>query len=302
MTSPPGNFRFTAAQDTAFRQEIAHWAAYFHEPSRNGGLKPDLITDPIELRQFTAFVTWAAWASVAARPGEVLLLHQQFSLRPERRQCAHRGRAAMERSQPDGLARGNSDRAAGLRQIRLPGLDHPGPQRQAARCCLGDSSPGQNALVKFFVVVALLLLAQSLVGSATAHYRADPGSFYGFQLERIFPSNLMRTWHLQTGDLLDRYCLRGRRAVPGLFAANAMNRAGWRVGRMCCSLRLRWSSSAACWANGRDLEQLLGRWWFWLGNQGWEYLELGRVWQYLLVAGLFAWFALLWSLVRAAVR
>ena len=30
------------------------------------------------------------------------------------------------------------------------------------------------------------------------------------------------------------------------------------------------------------LEQMLGQWWFWLGNQGWEYLELGRVWQVLL--------------------
>lgn len=47
------------------------------------------------------------------------------------------------------------------------------------------------------MVVALLLLAQALVGGAVAHYRADPGSFYGFQLERLYPSNLLRTWHLQ---------------------------------------------------------------------------------------------------------
>lgn len=46
------------------------------------------------------------------------------------------------------------------------------------------------------------------------------------------------------------------------------------------------------------LSQMLGRWWFWFGNQGWEYLELGRVWQYLLVAGLSVWFVLLWILVR----
>ena len=52
--------------------------------------------------------------------------------------------------------------------------------------------------MKFFVVVALLFLMQTLVGSAAAHYRADPGSFYGFDLSRIFPSNLLRTWHLQT--------------------------------------------------------------------------------------------------------
>ena len=52
--------------------------------------------------------------------------------------------------------------------------------------------------MKFFVVVALLFLMQALVGGAVAHYRADPGSFYGFQLETILPSNLLRTWHLQT--------------------------------------------------------------------------------------------------------
>ena len=62
----------------------------------------------------------------------------------------------------------------------------------------GQASRGQDALVKFFVVVALLFLAQTLAGGAVAHYRADPGSFYGFDLARIFPSNLMRVWHLQT--------------------------------------------------------------------------------------------------------
>ena len=62
--------RLTTPQTTAYRQQIDYWTDYFRHPSRNGGLKADLITDPAELRQFTAFVTWAAWASVAARPGE----------------------------------------------------------------------------------------------------------------------------------------------------------------------------------------------------------------------------------------
>ena len=46
------------------------------------------------------------------------------------------------------------------------------------------------------------------------------------------------------------------------------------------------------------IAQKLGTWWFWLGNQGWEYLELGRIWQYLLVVGLLVWFAILWALAR----
>ena len=37
----------------------------------------------------------------------------------------------------------------------------------------------------------------ALVGGATAHYRADPGSFYGIDLTAFFPSNILRTWHLQ---------------------------------------------------------------------------------------------------------
>lgn len=59
----------TAPEAAAYRQQIAHWRSYFHEPVGNGGLKPDLITDPAELHQLTAFITWAAWASVADRPG-----------------------------------------------------------------------------------------------------------------------------------------------------------------------------------------------------------------------------------------
>ena len=31
--------------------------------------RPNLVTDPQQLRDLTAFFTWAAWASVAERPG-----------------------------------------------------------------------------------------------------------------------------------------------------------------------------------------------------------------------------------------
>ncbi len=69
--------RYDAANDTLslsapeaaeYRGQTAHWKSYFHDPAGNGGLKPDLITDPAELHQLTAFITWAAWASVVDRP------------------------------------------------------------------------------------------------------------------------------------------------------------------------------------------------------------------------------------------
>ena len=161
----------------------------------------------------------------------------------------------------------------------------------------GRSSPGQNALVKFFVVVAVLFLAQTLVGAATAHWRADPGSFYGMQIDRFLPSNLTRTWHLQ----LAIFWIATAYVAAALFLGRSLRTdepswlASWTHVLFAAFAVVIFGSLLGEWAGQ---SQLLGRWWFWLGNQGWEYLELGRVWQILLVAGLFAWLALLWSLVR----
>ena len=46
----------------------------------------------------------------------------------------------------------------------------------------------------------------------------------------------------------------------------------------------------------------LGDLWFWLGHQGWEYLDLGRLWQILLVIGLFVWVFMLFRGLRGTLR
>jgi nitric oxide reductase subunit B len=40
------------------------------------------------------------------------------------------------------------------------------------------------------------------------------------------------------------------------------------------------------------IKGLIDKGWFWFGHQGWEYLELGRLWQILLLAGLVIWLGL----------
>ena len=287
---------FTAAQAAAYRQEIEHWSDYFKHPSRNGGLKADLITDPTELRQFAAFVTWAAWASVAARPGEDYSYTNNFPYDPSVGNVPTSGALLWSALSLSMLLAGIATVLLAFGKFDYLGWITRG-HHVHPHLLPGQSSRGQNALVKFFVVVALLLLAQSLVGGAVAHYRADPSSFYGFDLERIFPSNLMRTWHLQ---------------MAIFWIATAYVAAALFLGRSLRSDEPRWLAGlthvlfaafavvigGSLLGEWLGISQLLGRWWFWLGNQGWEYLELGRLWQYLLVAGLFVWFALLWSLVR----
>ncbi len=43
----------------------------------------------------------------------------------------------------------------------------------------------------------MLFLLQGLAGGALAHYRVEPGAFYGIDIAALLPYNLLRTWHLQ---------------------------------------------------------------------------------------------------------
>lgn len=286
----------TEPETSAYRKQIAYWTDYFLNPERNGGLKRGLISDPTELRQFTAFITWTAWASVANRPGENYSYTNNFPYDPSIGNMPVPGALLWSALSLIVLLAG-----IGIVLLMFGKFDYLGwistGQHVHPHLLPGQASAGQLALVKFFVMVALLFLAQTLVGGATAHYRADPGSFYGLELEKLFPSNLMRTWHLQTAV----FWIATAFVAAALFLGRSLRNdeprwfAGW--------VHLLFGAFAAViggsllgeWAG---ISQILGQWWFWLGNQGWEYLELGRLWQYLLIVGLLVWFTLLFKLLK----
>ncbi len=288
--------RLTAPEAAAYRKQIDYWTRFFHDPVKNGGLKPDLITDPSELQQLTAFITWAAWASVANRPGADYSYTNNFPHDRDVGNLPVPGALLWSALSLVALLGGIGGVLLAFGKFDYLGWitsgHHVHPQ-----VIPGNASPGQRALVKFFVVVALLFLMQTLVGGGVAHYRADPSSFYGFQLEELFPSNLLRTWHLQTAIF---------------WIATAYVAAALFLGRSLRADEPRWLApaihllfaafalviGASLLGEWAGMSGLLGDWWFWFGNQGWEFLEIGRFWQYLLVAGLLAWFAMLWWLAR----
>ena len=284
-----GVLTLTSAQAQAWRQQIGYWTDYFKHPASNGGLKPNLISDPAELRQFTAFVTWAAWASVANRPGQNHSYTNNFPYDPSVGNTPIPGAILWSALSLLVLLAGIAAVLLAFGKFDYLGWISRGhvirPYVQP-----GEASPGQRALVKFYVLVALVFLFQTLVGGATAHYRADPGSFYGFQLENIFPSNLMRTWHLQSAIMW----IATSYVAAALFLGRTLRRdephglAMWTHLLFVAFVAVIVGSLLGEWAG---ISQLLGRWWFWIGNQGWEYLELGRIWQYLLAIGLLVWFA-----------
>jgi nitric oxide reductase subunit B len=291
-----GTLALTEVQTSAYRKQIVYWTEYFKDPADNGGLEPGLISDPAELRQFTAFVTWAAWASVANRPGETFSYTNNFPYDPSVGNQPTPGALIWSALSLVVLLAGIAVVLLAFGKFDYLGWvtrgHHVHPQ-----VLPGRASPGQRALVKFFVVVALLFLAQTLVGGAVAHYRAEPSSFYGIPLQQVFPSNLLRTWHLQTAIfwIATAYVAAALFLGRSLRADDPRGLVMWVHALFTAFAVVIFGSLLGEWAG---MSGMLGDWWFWVGNQGWEFLELGRLWQYLLVAGLLAWFALLWWLAR----
>ena len=282
---------YTNEQVTAFEEATQRWKQYFKEDAP--GLPRNYIQDPQELRDLTAFFSWAAWAAGALRPGTNDTYTNNFPFDPEAGNFPSADAYFWSAMSLIVLLGGTglliflfgkfdflgwqSDKAS-----RHVHLDHQG---------MGELTPSQVRLGKYFAFVGILFLAQALVGGVLAHYRVD-STFYGLPLANILPYNLMRTWHLQlaifwiatawvAGGLFIAPILSGKEpkyqklGVDVLFAALVIVIGGSLIGEFFSS------------------RGMLKEFWFWFGNQGSEYLDLGRFWQYLLVVGFFFWLALL---------
>jgi nitric oxide reductase subunit B len=149
-------------------------------------------------------------------------------------------------------------------------------------------TPSQRASAKYFLVAGLLFIVQILNGGLLAHYTVHPSTFYVEVIAQTYPFSWAKSWHLQLailwiaiswmGTAIYLAPLVARREPPGqrvlvniLFVAAFLVVVGSLAGEVL------------------GIKGYLGDAWFWLGHQGWEYLELGRLWQILLFGGLIFW-------------
>ncbi len=151
----------------------------------------------------------------------------------------------------------------------------------------------QLASAKFFLIAGLLFVVQIFNGGLLAHYTVHPGSFYVKFIGEIYPYSWAKSWHLQLAILWIAVSWMGtaiylaplvagrepkgqRLLVNILFGAVVAVTVGSLLGEVL------------------GIKGYLGPVWFWLGHQGWEYLELGRLWQILLFGGLIFWLVIVY--------
>src|SRR5215468_7729613 len=294
-----GTLALPAGAAESFSSQVEYWRRYFGGPERNGGLARDTVSDPRELRQLAAFFFWTAWASAAERPGTSHSYTNNFPYEPMAGNNPTAGALIYSALSLVFLLGGT---AAVL--LAFGRFDYLGWHRRAAvaaRAAVLPVSDVQLVTLKFMAIAALLFFGQTLIGGGVAHYRADPGSFYGIDLARFLPSNLLRTWHLQLAILwIATAYVGGALFVSGLLGRGEPSGQRGAINLLFGALFVVIVGSLLGeWAG---LLQWLGNAWFWFGNQGWEFLEIGRFWHILLAIGLVFWFGLLWRAVAPTWR
>ncbi|PRY51559.1 nitric oxide reductase NorZ apoprotein [Arcticibacter pallidicorallinus] len=290
----------------AFEHLRQYYSALFTDDPAFDQLRDDYaiaknsIKDPGRLRQMNTFFFWASWACVTNRPGESVSYTHNWP--------------------PDKLignvATGDLIMWTGFSVIMLllgigilafynaktNEAEHEEEVPETDPMMNSTSTPSMRATLKYFWIVSALMLVQVLLGVVTAHFGVEGGGFYGIPLDEIMPYSLSRTWHVQLGILW----IATSWLATGLYIAPAVSDYEPKFQKLGVDVLF----FALIFI---VVGSMVGQWYgvmqrlglaenFWLGHQGYEYVDLGRLWQILLLIGLFLWLFLMVRALLPALR
>lgn len=164
-------------------------------------------------------------------------------------------------------------------------------------------TPSQKSLGKYLLVVAALFFVQVMLGAFTAHYTVEGQDFYGIPVSQIFPYSLTRTWHVQASI----FWIATGFLAAGLFLVPIINGGKDPKYQKLGVDVLFWALIIVVVGSFLGQFVALKGWMsahlnFWFGHQGYEYVELGRVWQIALFIGLVLWLILMLRGIWAALK
>ena len=288
----PGSGRLTInpLRAKAFESNLAYYSDVFINGRPEYAIPRGALTDPGKLRELSAFFFWTAWAAAAQRPGTV---HSYTNNWPHEPLIGNR---------PTGAAvvwTGVSFILL-LAGIAAMVTFYAGKGYGATKSAAPASDPmmslqptaSQKAVIPYFWVAAGLILAQIGVGIVTAHYGVEGQSFYGIPLSRWLPYVVTRTWHVQLGLFwIATTWLAGGLFIGPIVAGKEPKGQSLGVYVLLGALVIIVVGSLIGeWAS--VYHKFSGDSWFYWGHQGYEYVDLGRVWQAGLFAGLLIWLVL----------
>lgn len=291
-TFKDGVLTLDAARASAYEATREELARTVSEGDKDASIPARWIPTKAEGERVADFFLWTAWTAAARRPGEDHSYTQNWP------------QESLVGNQITPISHLWSILSivllilgVGLMvwfQASQPEEAFPDPKPMVP----APATPSQRWSAIYFAVAMALFLVQIFMGVLTVHFGIESNAVYGVDLSRILPYAATRTWHLQLAVFWIATCwlatglylgpkLAGREpkgqylGVAGLLVALVVVVVGALAG----------SQQAI-------LGKLSGS--FMLGHQGYEYVELGRLWQILLTVGMVGWLVLVVRALRPA--
>ncbi|MCA9089515.1 MAG: nitric-oxide reductase large subunit [Planctomycetaceae bacterium] len=284
----------------AFESNLAHYTEVFSDGNADYAIPAGAVSDPDRLRKLSAFFFWTAWAASTDRPNDISTYTNNWPHEP------------LIGNRPTGdtivwtgvsiimLLAGISAMAWWYASKRSEEEEPIPPETDPL--ALWEATPSQQATIKYFWVVSALILVQMLLGVVTAHYGVEGDGFYGFPLSEWLPYSVTRTWHVQMG----LFWIATAWLAAGLFIGPLVSGEepkGQRLGvniLFGALLLVVVGSLTGEWLSIQN--KMTDAVSFYLGHQGYEYVDLGRVWQIALMVGLLLWLFLMIRVLLPALR
>jgi len=290
-----GHLALTGLQAEAFQALTAHYTQLFHDGDGKIGIQPNIVSGPEQGRQLTAFFAWLAWACGTLRPDGSSTYTSNWPFDPLVGNAALPGALIWSIVSVIGLLAG-----LGAAIFFYQRYIHEEDYKAKLLTVLDKPKPtaSQKATLAYFVTAIALLLIQVGMGALTGHYTVEGDKFFGIPIGSILPYAAVRTWHLQLAVYFIATCF----LASGLFIAPLIGRepkgqAGMVWVLFVAVVIVVIGSMAGTYLS---VQGAMGQDGWLFGHQGYEYVELGRFWQLLLIAGMLIWLVLVLRAVKPA--
>src|SRR6266511_229971 len=288
--------RFAQGELEALPALVGYYGRLFAEGSDAMSIPRGFVSDPAASRAMTAFFFWTAWAAGTNRPGETFSYTANFPHDPLVGNVPLPSALLWSIVSVVLLVLGIA--VAIFAYLRMKAKDPEEPVRIAP---LEEPrpTPSQRAALPFFLVAIVLFILQALLGSITGHYAVEGNRIFGIDTGALLPYAATRGWHLQLAVFWIATCWLATGLFIGPMVSNGHEPRGQRalvLTLLAARVVVVVGALAGTYLGVRG--KLSGPNGWLVGHQGYEYIELGRVWQVGLIAGMLLWLVLVYRAVK----
>ena len=289
------------AQTADYYSRLFSDAPELQSTRENYAMKENTLPSAVRRGQMTEFFFWTAWAAATERPDSDVTYTNNWPHEPLIDNKPSAENVVWSLISVVLLIAGVGGLIWAWAFLRKEDEEPEAPLKDPLGAV--GLTPSQKALGKYLLLVVGLFTVQVMLGGATAHYTVEGQSFYGINTSEWFPYSLLRTWHIQAA----MFWIATGFLAAGLFLAPIINGGKDPKFQKLGVDVLFWALVAVVAGsfigNFLAIAQIMpANLSFMLGHQGYEYVDLGRLWQIGKFLGIVFWLVLMLRGIVPALR